>query len=204
MEYEFEPPTHSDNVTKSHTVTVPRERCPTCGWDSPITPPGQATGLCTDPWHGTPTVPRDETDAKVIRQQLMKAEWPHGGHGTLDATLAALDRILAELQEVKGENRELALGALRDDAKLAEAERRIDQLECPDEMCHPDHPHSGLIASQQTEITSLCEQLEEARVLLDNAAWSLGAALNSQQVQARVAIREFLARQSLTQPKETE
>jgi len=40
---------------------------------------------------------------EMIRQQLMKAEWPHGGHGTLDNTLAALDRLEAELIGYKNE-----------------------------------------------------------------------------------------------------
>jgi len=41
-------------------------------------------------------------DIETIRQQLMKAEWPHGGRGTLDNTLAALDRLKAELTRLEG------------------------------------------------------------------------------------------------------
>jgi hypothetical protein len=40
-----------------------------------------------------------EQDFETVRQQLMKAEWPHGGHGTLDNTLAALSRIAEQLAE---------------------------------------------------------------------------------------------------------
>lgn len=36
-----------------------------------------------------------------LRQQLMKAEWPHGGHGTLDSTLAALDSLQKELERLQ-------------------------------------------------------------------------------------------------------
>jgi hypothetical protein len=39
-----------------------------------------------------------EVDVETVRVQLMKAEWPHGGHGTLDQTTAALSRILTRLR----------------------------------------------------------------------------------------------------------
>ena len=43
------------------------------------------------------------TDYEVVRQQLMKAEWPHGGHGTLDGALAALACIEAKNEWLREE-----------------------------------------------------------------------------------------------------
>jgi hypothetical protein len=40
-------------------------------------------------------------DIEVVRQQLMRAEWPHGGHGVLDGALAALSRIEASPEVVR-------------------------------------------------------------------------------------------------------